>query len=132
MNDVYAAELQASLLLFDNGQSKAALESARYSVASGRASLLNVEQEVLFAAITAYMDVIQAQEFVRIARNDVKVLGEQLDATNNRFEVGEVTRTDVSQTEARLAQSRANLVDSQGALQIARQDYLAAVGVLPG
>jgi outer membrane protein len=132
MSDVYAAELQASLLLFDNGQSKAALESARYGVASGRASLLNVEQEVLFAAVTAYMDVIQAQEFVRIARNDVTVLGEQLDATNNRFEVGEVTRTDVSQTEARLAQSRANLVDSEGALQIARQDYLAAVGVLPG
>ena len=98
LDDTYAAELQASLLLFDNGQTKAALESARYGVAAGRASLLNVEQEVLFAAVTAYMDVIQAQEFIRIAQNDVRVLGEQLDATNNRFEVGEVTRTDVSQT----------------------------------
>lgn len=132
LDDTYAAELQASLLLFDNGQTKAALESARYGVAAGRASLLNVEQEVLFAAVTAYMDVIQAQEFIRIAQNDVRVLGEQLDATNNRFEVGEVTRTDVSQTEARLAASRANLVDAQGNLEIARQDYLAAVGMLPG
>ena len=117
----YAAQLQATLLLFDSGQTKAALESARYGVAAGRASLLNVEQEVLFAAVTAYMDVVQAEAFVGIARNDVKVLGEQLDATNNRFEVGEVTRTDVSQTEARLAQSRANLVDAEGNLQIARQ-----------
>lgn len=130
-DNVVAAGLQASLLLFDNGRSKAAIESARYGVAAGRASLVNVEQDVLFAAITAYMDVIQALEFVRIAENDVRVLGEQVDATNNRFEVGEVTRTDVSQTEARLAASRATLVDARGNLEIARQAYLAAVGVLP-
>ncbi len=124
--------LQASLLLFDSGESKAAIESARYGVAAGRASLVNVEQEVLFAAVTAYMDVIQALEFVRIAQNDVRVLAEQVDATNNRFEVGEVTRTDVSQTEARLAASRGNLVDATGNLEVARQAYLAAVGSLPG
>ena len=131
-DNLYSAALQASLLLFDNGQSKAALESARYSVAAGRASLVNVEQEVLFAAVTAYMDVIQALEFVRIGENDVSVLGEQVDATNNRFEVGEVTRTDVSQTEARLAASRGRLVDARGNLEVARQAYLAAVGTLPG
>lgn len=124
--------LQASLLLFDSGASKAAVESARYGVAAGRASLLNVEQEVLFAAVEAYMDVIQALEFVRISQNDVRVLGEQVDATNSRFEVGEVTRTDVSQTEARLAASRATLVDARGNLEVARQAYLAAVGSLPG
>ncbi len=131
-DNVYTAALQASLLVFDNGQSKAALESARYGVAAGRASLLNVEQEVLFDAVTAYMDVIQALEFVRIAENDVSVLGEQVAATNNRFEVGEVTRTDVSQTEARLAASRGTLVDARGNLEVARQAYLAAVGTLPG
>jgi outer membrane protein len=130
-NNSASAALQASLLLFDNGASKAALESARYGVAAGRASLVNVEQEVLFAAVTAYMDVIQALEFVRIAINDVRVLGEQLDATRNRFEVGEVTRTDVSQTEARLAASNAQLVDARGNLGVARQAYLAAVGTLP-
>ncbi len=124
--------LQASLLLFDSGASKAAMESARYGVAAGRASLVNVEQQVLFAAVEAYMDVIQALEFLRIAQNDVRVLEEQVEATQNRFEVGEVTRTDVSQTEARLANSRANLVDARGNLEIARQAYLAAVGTLPG
>ena len=131
-DNTIAAGLQASLLLFDNGQSQAALESARYGIAAGRASLVNVEQEVLFGAVTAYMDVIQALEFVRIAENDVRVLGEQVDATNNRFEVGEVTRTDVSQTEARLAASRGRLVDARGNLEVARQAYLAAVGTLPG
>jgi outer membrane protein len=131
-DNAVAAGLQASLLLFDNGQSKAAIESARYGVAAGRASLLNVEQEVLFAAVRAYMDVIQALEFVRIAENDLSVLGEQLEATRNRFEVGEVTRTDVSQTEARQAFSRGQLVDARGNLEVARQAYLAAVGVLPG
>jgi outer membrane protein len=127
-----AAALETSLLLFDNGQSKAALESARYGIASGRASLVNVEQEVLFAAVTAYMDVIQALEFVRIAVNDVNVLEEQLEATRNRFEVGEVTRTDVSQTEARLAASSGQLVNARGNLELARQAYLAAVGSMPG
>ncbi len=131
-DNTLSAGLQATLLLFDNGQSKAAMESARYGVAAGRASLVNVEQEVLFDAVTAYMDVIQALEFVRIAENDVRVLGEQVDATNNRFEVGEVTRTDVSQTEARLAASRGRLVDARGNLEVARQAYLAAVGTLPG
>lgn len=131
-DNTVAAGLQASLLLFDNGESRAALESARYGVAAGRASLLNVEQEVLFSAVTAYMDVIQGLEFVRIAENDVAVLGEQVEATNNRFEVGEVTRTDVSQTEARLAASRGALVDARGNLDLARQAYLAAVGTLPG
>lgn len=131
-DDTYSAALEATLLLFDNGQTRAAIESARYSVAAGRASLVNVEQEVLFSAVTAFMDVIQAQEFLRLAQNDVNVLDEQVQATNNRFEVGEVTRTDVSQTEARLAQSRGNLVDAQGNLEVARQAYLAAIGTLPG
>jgi outer membrane protein len=132
LNDVYASALETSLLLFDNGRSRAAVESARFNVASGRASLLNVEQEVLFNAVQAYMDVVQSLEFVRLARNDVRVLEEQVQATNNRFEVGEVTRTDVSLTEARLAASRGALVDALGNLELARQAYLAAVGVMPG
>ncbi len=131
-DDNYAAGLQAELLLFDNGQSAAAIESARNGVAAGRASLVNVEQEVLFNAVAAYMDVIQALEFVRIALNDVSVLEEQVEATLNRFEVGEVTRTDVSQTDARLAGSRGRFVNARGNLELARQAYLSAIGSLPG
>lgn len=129
--DYYTAGLEASLLLYDHGQTSAAIESARMSIAAARADLLNVEQQVLYAAVSAYMDVRQGQEFLSIARNDVELLEEQLRAVNNRFDVGEVTRTDVSLTEAQLQASRAQLADAQGNLQTARQAYLAAVGTLP-
>lgn len=130
--DIYTAGLNASLTVYDHGQTKAAVESARMSVAAARASLRDVEQQVLFSAVSAYMDVRQAIEFVAIAENDVEVLDEQLRAANNRFDVGEVTRTDVSLTEAQLQASRATLETARGNLQTARQSYLAAVGTLPG
>ncbi len=129
--DTYLAALNADLLVYDHGQTKAAVDSARYAIAAARADLLNVEQQVLFAAVSAFMDVRQGLEFVSIAENDVGVLEEQLRAANNRFDVGEVTRTDVSLTEAQLESSRATLADARGNLQIARQAYLAAVGTLP-
>jgi len=126
------AQLQASLLLFDSGATKAAIESARNSVASGRADLKDVEQLVLFNAVQAYVDVRRDEEFVRLANNDVDRLNETMRATQNRFDVGEVTRTDVSQSESRLAESRAQLESSKGALEISRQTYRQAVGTLPG
>lgn len=130
--DYYTAGLEASLLVFDSGQTTAAINSARASIAAARADLLDVEQQVLYSAVTAYMDVRFAYEYLRIAQNDVDVLDEQLRAVNNRFDVGEVTRTDVSLTEAQLQASRATLATAQGNLQTARQSYLAAVGSLPG
>lgn len=125
------AALNASLLLFDNGQSKAAIESARNSIASGRADLVDVEQLVLFNAVQAYVDVRRDEEFVRLATNDVQRLSETLDATRNRFDVGEVTRTDVSQSQSRLAASRSTLAGAQGSLDVSREAYRAAVGVPP-
>jgi outer membrane protein len=125
------ATLNATLLLFDNGQGKAAIESARNSVAAGRADLKDVEQLVLFNAVQAYVDVRRDEEFVRLASNDVERLGETLRATQNRFDVGEVTRTDVSQSESRLAASRSSLAAAQGSLAASREAYRAAVGSFP-
>ncbi|HET9069768.1 MAG TPA: TolC family outer membrane protein, partial [Amaricoccus sp.] len=122
------AALNASLLIFDNGQTKAAVESARNSIAAGRADLKGIEQQVLFDAVQAYVQVRRDEEFVRLARNDVDRLDETLTATRNRFEVGEVTRTDVSQSESRLAASRSTLAGAQGQLAISREAYRAAVG----
>ncbi len=127
LNDSQAA-LNASLLIFDNGQTKAAVEAARNQIAAGRADLKDVEQLVLFNAVQAYADVRRDQEFVRLASNDVDRLDETLDATRNRFEVGEVTRTDVSQSESRLAASRSTFAAAQGQLEISREAYRAAVG----
>ena len=125
------ADLNASLLLFDNGQTAAAIEAARNRIASGRADLKEVEQFVLFSAVQAHADVLRDEEFVRIALNDVERMDETLRATQNRFEVGEVTRTDVSQSEARLAESRSTLAGARGLLEISREAYRAAVGMLP-
>jgi len=125
------ADLNASLLIYDSGATSAAIEAARNRVAAARADLKDVEQFVLFSAVQAYADVRRDQEFVRLARNDVERLTETQRATVNRFEVGEVTRTDVSQSDARVAESRSTLVASQGALEISREAYRAAVGTLP-
>jgi outer membrane protein len=125
------AALNAQLVLYDHGQTRAAIESARNTIAAGRADLKQVEALVLFNAVTAYVDVLQNQEFVRLANTDVERLGETLRATRDRFEVGEVTRTDVSQSESRLAASRSTVEAAEGELEIARQAYRVAVGVLP-
>jgi outer membrane protein len=130
-NDELEATLNLSLLVFDNGQTKAAVEAARNSVAAGRADLRDIEQFVLFNAVQAYVDVRRDEEFVRLATNDVDRLEETLSATQNRFEVGEVTRTDVSQSQARLAESRSTFAASTGQLEISEEAYRAAVGVPP-
>lgn len=126
------ASLNASLLVYDHGQTKAAVAAATNRIAAGRADLKNVEQSVLYSAVVAYADVRQTTEFVRIGKNDVDRLNETLDATQNRYDVGEVTRTDVSQSQSRLAASRSNLASAVGRADIARQAYKQAVGTLPG
>jgi outer membrane protein len=87
---------------------------------------------VLLAAVTAFVDVRLQQEIVSLRENNVRVITEQLRAAQDRFEVGEITRTDVAQAEARLAEARANLVVAQGDLAIARENYRAATGNYPG
>lgn len=106
-------------------------KQAEASVRSGRASLANTEQQVLLQAVTAYMDVLQYSAIVRLRNQNIGVLDEQLRAARNRFEVGEVTRTDVSQAEARLrgAVSEYNFAESN--LLSARATYRQVVGQEP-
>jgi outer membrane protein len=132
VTDTYRAGLDASLLLYDYGQTAAAVEAARMIIGAGRANLLDVEQIVLFRAVEAYVDVLRDIEFVRLAQADVERLTEQFDAAQSRFEVGEFTRADVSQTEARLSASDSQLIVAQGQLEVSRERYLQAVGSPPG
>lgn len=94
------------------------------TVRAERQTLRDVERIVLLQAVTAYMDVVRDQELVRLNENNVNVLSRELKATQDRFAVGEVTRTDVAQAEARRADAvsrldaaRANLRTSRGAFQ---------------
>lgn len=124
--------LTAEITLFDFGSNRLGVDVARESVLATRQALLGVEQRVLLNAVSAYMDVVSAAEFARLREANVRLIGEELRAANDRFEVGEVTRTDVSIAEARLAGARANLAAAQGDLQVAIETFRAAVGRAPG
>ncbi|MBK1635248.1 transporter [Rhodovulum adriaticum] len=126
-----SADVTASLTLYDGGSNRLAIDAAKENVMATRAALIGVEQNVLLAAVQAYMDVFAAIQNASLAENNVRVLTQQLRATEDRFEVGEVTRTDVSLAQSRLAAARSNLVAAQGALANAREAYRRAVGKYP-
>lgn len=125
---------EASILLlieqtiWDGGKNKLEVEAAKEAVLGARQSLLSVEQQVLRQAVEAYTRVRTAAETVALRENNVRVIIEELRAAKDRFEVGEVTRTDVAQAEARLAQARSALSQAQGDLVGAQEFFLAAVG----
>ncbi|QPH54070.1 TolC family outer membrane protein [Pontivivens ytuae] len=125
-------QLDADWTIFDGGATSAATNAALADVNAQRAALVTAEQNLLLDTITAYMDVRRDLQFVRLAENNVVVIGRQLQAASDRFEVGEVTRTDVSQARARLASSRTNLVTNEGAAERSAETYEAIVGVRPG
>lgn len=127
-----ALELAAQMTLYDFGRSKIGIEIAKESVLATREALVAVEQEVLLSAVKAYTGVKSASENVAISQNSVRVIGEALRAANDRFAVGEVTRTDVALAEARLAAARAGLAATQGQLAAAREGYKVVTGTYPG
>ncbi|WP_363240895.1 TolC family outer membrane protein [Limimaricola sp.] len=124
--------VSAQLTLYDNGANNFAIEAQKESVLSTRQGLLNVEQQVLLAAVQAYVNVTQSRESVALQQNNVRVLTQELRATQDQFDVGEVTRTDVAQAQAGLAASRSQLAAAQGQLQMAIEAFTAAVGRAPG
>lgn len=130
-NLVATLMLSGELTLLDFGKSRTSIEIAKESVLATRAALVNIEQSVLLSAVQAYADVKSAAEQVSINQNSVRVIGEELKATQDRFEVGEVTRTDVSLAEAQLAAARAQLAAARGTLAVAREAYKAATGNYP-
>lgn len=124
--------LQASWLLYDFGASRLRTDAAKEIVLSTRHRLVGVEQDVLIRAVRAFMNVRRQAAFVVLRENNVRLISEQLRAARDRFEVGEVTRTDVSVVEARLADARSGLAAAQGSLIQAQAEYLTAVGNTPG
>lgn len=125
-------ELISEMALFTGGRNRLAIEASKEAVLAAREGLVAQEQQVLFSAVDAYMSVYAAVETVQLQRNSVRVLEEEVRAANDRFEVGEVTRTDVAQAQARLAQAQADLVGAEGDYQTAREFYNLEVGRYPG
>jgi outer membrane protein len=127
-----SVRLIGELLLWDFGASQFRVEAAKETVLATRNTLLNVEQVILLRAVSAYMGVLRASEFVALRNNNLRLLTEELRAARDRFEVGEVTRTDVALAEAQLAQARSGLAGAEGDLLRAVEEYRNVVGRTPG
>lgn len=124
-------DLSASLTLLDFGRRALRIEIAKESVLATRELLRDVEQDVLFSAVDAYVSVQVNQQLLSLRDSNVRLVTQELRAAQDRFEVGEITRTDVSIAEARLAAARAGLAAAEGNLMVAREAYKAAVGAYP-
>ncbi|WP_270731366.1 TolC family outer membrane protein [Shimia sp. Alg240-R146] len=124
--------LSASLLVFDGGAARLAGEAAKESVLATRQGLISVEQTVLLSTVQSFMEVVANREIVELRQNNLRLLERELQAAQDRFDVGEVTRTDVSLAEARLAGARAQLAAAQGDFAASQEFYAATVGTRPG
>jgi len=117
--------------LFRGFRTISAIREAKANIFAGIENLRNSEQTTLLNGATAYIDVLQNQAIVRLQENNVKVLREQLKATQDRFEVGEVTRTDVAQSQASLSSAISQLSLARSNLKTARANYEEVIGHPP-
>ena len=124
-------QLDVTQPLYTGGQVENATEAAERRITAGEARLVATEQNILLNTVAAFLDVRRDQTLVSLGRNNVRVINEQLRAARERFDVGEVTQTDVAQAEARLAAARSQLAARMGQLEISRESYRRVVGEYP-
>lgn len=104
------------------------IRRAKALVRAGRAQLTDTEQNVLLAAVTAYMNVVRDTAIVKLRQANVALLTKQRDSTTAEFNAGSLTRTDVAQSEARLAGGQSDLTTAQGQLATSRANFLQTIG----
>ena len=123
--------LQVSQNLFNGFRTANSTRQAETAVFGAREGLRNVEMNTLFSAAQSYMNVLRDTAILDLQRNNVDVLEEQLSQTRTRFQVGEVTRTDVAQAESRLAAARSQVSSAESNLQTSIATFRQVVGVEP-
>ncbi|WP_439633623.1 TolC family outer membrane protein [Glycocaulis sp.] len=123
--------LSASQSLYSGGSIDASVDQALNRIEASRWNVVSTEQDVILSAIAVHLDVVRDTAIVDIRRNNVDVLAEQLRAARDRFEVGEITRTDVAQAEARVSGAQAQLSAAQATLAASRAGYERVTGVTP-
>src|SRR6476620_6894711 len=121
-----------SVPVFTGGSVRNSVQAAKTRVEAGRATLRAVEGDVFTQAVAAYMDVIRDRAIVELNQNNVRVLNTNLEATRDRFQIGDLTRTDVAQSEARLQLGRSQLAESQGNPTGSEARYRQQIGHPPG
>jgi len=126
------AGVSLSVPLYLGGAVRNAVRAADTRVLAGRATLRGTEATVFTNVVAAYMNVIRDEAIVGLQSQNVRVLEVNLQASRDRFQVGDLTRTDVAQSEARLALARAQLQSAEAALIASRENYVDVVGAPPG
>jgi outer membrane protein len=124
--------LTASQPIYTGGRVASAVSAAQADILSGRETLRQVEAAVLQSVVQAYLDVRRDLQLLDIRRQNVARLQQQVDESQARFDVGEITRTDVAQTQANLAAARAQFASAQAQLETSRAVYASVVGQSPG
>lgn len=122
----------AQMTLYDFGRGQLAIDGNKEQVLATRQALISVEQDILLGAAIAYFEVREAIQQVGLQQSSVEVLTTERQAAQDRFDVGEITVTDVALADAALAATRAGLASATGQLEIARERYLAVTGRQPG
>lgn len=130
-NDQTSVGAKITQPLFNGFQTMNSVKAADSQVRAGQNSLYNVEQSVFLEAATAYMDVLRDTAIVKLQKNNEQLLKKRLDETIQRFNVGEVTRTDVSQARARHAQAVSDRIASEGTLAASKAVYTRVIGSEP-
>ena len=125
------AQANLSVPVFSGGAVRNSVRAAETRVAAGQADLRGTESGLFSQVVAAYLDVIRDAAIVGLSRNNVQVLDVNLTATRDRFEIGDLTRTDVAQSQARLAQARADLRNAEATLAGSRETYIRLVGKPP-
>jgi len=125
------ANAQLTVPLYSGGAVRNGVKAAKTRVAAGQADLRGTEASVFSRVVAAYMDVIRDSAVVALNQANVRALEVNLQATGDRFEVGDVTRTDVAQSESRLALARSSLQTAEANLITSRENYIALVGEAP-
>ena len=118
--------------LFQGGTVRNNIKAAKSRVEAGRATLRAVEGDIFTEAVAAYMDVIRDRAIVELNSNNARVLGTNLEATRDRFQIGDLTRTDVAQSEARLSLGRSQVATARGRLTSSEENYRRVIGHDPG
>ncbi len=127
----FATGAQLSVPIYQGGAVRNAVRAAKYRVEAGQADLRATEASVFAQVVGAYMDVIRDQAIVQLNQKNVSVLRTNLQATSDRFEIGDLTRTDVAQSEARLALAEGDLRTAESNLIRSRESYIRLVGDAP-
>ncbi len=127
----YSGAISANQNIFQGFNTTASIKSAEHKIKSGVYNLSTVEQTVLTQAATAYVDVLRDQAMLELQIKNEEVLTRDLENNRNRFEVGEITKADLSQSVAQLAGAKASKIAAEGNLESSRANYLSIIGKMP-